>query len=1140
MSQNDSPVTDQESEQNGAQSRFRNVPGQSSLSYRCGTYETFFQAMLKRLANQTDSSASSLANLTTRERNDPAIALLDSWAIVGDVITFYQERIANEGYLRTATEFRSILELARAVGCEFSSGIAASTSLAFTISTTPGSPEVVTIPAGTRVQSVPAQNQKPQTFETIEAIEARAEWNALRPQLMQSQTLGEDTNSLDIEGTSIQLQPGQPLLFLDKNNKIPPELRFLQTVEPDSARNVTKVTWDKQDGLGDFQNVLTFGQQIPIFGYNAPPWQNVLATKPINCLAISPGGEHAITGHIDGTVWLWTIADGKGAKLGQYHTGAVNSVAFSHDYENDRQILSGGADMQVILWILKANFTVQEYFSPPKYHTDSVNSVAFSPNYTNSEGKILSGSGDGTLCLWTLNGDASALENSKPEKLEGHEGAVTSVAFSPENDNKILSGSTDGKLILWKNNEKTDTMDHKSGVKTVAFSPNSDKIFLSGGADKALILWKYNTEKDNTESVRLEGGHTAPVNSVAFSPNYENDRQILSGGVDGNVILWKLNEDFTKLEKPPYILSGHTMSVNGVAYVPDQNEFALSASGDQTLRYWNLKSKQALKVMPDDSDHDWPGFPLSSDKVDLSVTDTKIVKGDKVVLLDQSGDTTNWQLYEVTNVSTVSQNKFSLTAKVTSLKLKLVYIKDEDQNFNRRTTVVLAHSQELTLAKSLLPSCLPSDKKDKNQITLDSPTGLQVGQLLALTGEKFNGNGEQHSEIVALKEIDEKENTLVFEKDLAETYSRQSITLNANIAPATHGETVRAEALGSGDGTHANQRFTLKQKPLTYISAPIASGSQSTLKVWVNHVQWQEAGSLYGLNKNSQNYIVRQDEHGQASVIFGDGKQGLRLPTGEENVVATYRVGTGMVGEVAAGSLTSMQNKPLGLEAVTNPLKASGAAPPDTRDTSRLKAPLTSSTLGRIVSLQDFEDFALTFAGIGRVRVAQLWNGQARVIHLTVLGADQKGIQPNSTLYNSLIKGIDAVREPYQPVVVQSGEIHLFNVTATVLVEPHYQKEPIKAKIESVLKHAFSFENRSFGQDVPASEVIALIQQARGVRAVVLIYLYDIETDKKPVLKSSLPAGVAYWNKKEPGFEAAQLLVINTDGINLTMEEAVE
>ena len=50
-----------------------------------------------------------LSRLATRSTGDPAIAILDAWALVADVLTFYQERIANEGYLRTATERRSIL-----------------------------------------------------------------------------------------------------------------------------------------------------------------------------------------------------------------------------------------------------------------------------------------------------------------------------------------------------------------------------------------------------------------------------------------------------------------------------------------------------------------------------------------------------------------------------------------------------------------------------------------------------------------------------------------------------------------------------------------------------------------------------------------------------------------------------------------------------------------------------------------------------------------------------------------------------------------------------------------------------------------------------------------------------------------------
>ena len=125
-----------------------------------------------------------LAALTARTPDDPAIALLDAWACVADVLTFYQERIANEGFLRTATERRSILELARLIGYELNPGVAASVHLAYSVDTATGAPAEVIVPAGSRVQSVPGQNELPQTFETSADLLARAEWNVLRPRLL--------------------------------------------------------------------------------------------------------------------------------------------------------------------------------------------------------------------------------------------------------------------------------------------------------------------------------------------------------------------------------------------------------------------------------------------------------------------------------------------------------------------------------------------------------------------------------------------------------------------------------------------------------------------------------------------------------------------------------------------------------------------------------------------------------------------------------------------------------------------------------------------------------------------------------------------------------------------------------------------
>src|SRR5258707_3091489 len=120
-----------------------NRPGMAALAYRVGTHASFLETMLARLSSLALSGVDAQGNkteeiyplkgLTTRDPADPSIALLDAWAMVADVLTFYQERIANEGYLRTALERRSILELARMGGYTLRPGLAASVYLAYTL-----------------------------------------------------------------------------------------------------------------------------------------------------------------------------------------------------------------------------------------------------------------------------------------------------------------------------------------------------------------------------------------------------------------------------------------------------------------------------------------------------------------------------------------------------------------------------------------------------------------------------------------------------------------------------------------------------------------------------------------------------------------------------------------------------------------------------------------------------------------------------------------------------------------------------------------------------------------------------------------------------------------------------------------------
>jgi hypothetical protein len=227
-----------------------NRPALGQVSYRAGRYGTFLASMHAALSGTGDPELAPLTALRTRDPADFTIALLDSWAVVLDILTFYSERVANEAFLRTAVEQRSVTEIAALVGYVPSPGVSASATLAFTLASAPGSPAVVPIPAGTRVQSVPGPGQSPQVFETSADLTALAAWNALPAQATTPWSLSGNEQSTWFTGTSNNLNTGDALPFVaapggtPNPNSGPAELHYITAVSTDPVADATQVTWD--------------------------------------------------------------------------------------------------------------------------------------------------------------------------------------------------------------------------------------------------------------------------------------------------------------------------------------------------------------------------------------------------------------------------------------------------------------------------------------------------------------------------------------------------------------------------------------------------------------------------------------------------------------------------------------------------------------------------------------------------------------------------------------------------------------------------------------------------------------------------------------------------------------------------------
>ena len=888
--------------------RIDNPPGLAAIRYRTGDYSQFRESLLARLSS---SKLPALALLTTRDGVDFTIALCESAATMMDVLTFYQERIANENYLRTATERGSVLELARLIGYTPLPGVAASSHLAFTLQESPGAPtqaaEPVTIPAGTRVQSVPGPGEQAQTFETIEPVESRVEWNAIPVQTAKPWRPQIGDRDLWLDGVANQIQGGDVLLIIGAEHVDPGTerwaIRLLTAVEPDAANSRTRVVWSEPLGHDTpptalaqaAVDVYVFRQRAALFGHNAPE-PKLMVTKD------------------------------KPDLLGLVEMSAGTAL--------------NGSPVQFYEW---TGFALQ---------SDKIDLDAAYP-------KIVPGS-------WF-----ALVSNSNAQSNTGLQGDV--------------------ELF---------------GAKQVSF-PSLTYFALSGKATELIPdAVKSLSNFDRRRTLVL-----AQSELLATSP-----RPLFSPIYGEQVSLATIN---------PGLLSGRMLAVYG------KQQRVVILTGPDTLEL-KLKGESNITLMA----------------------------GDSLILTAAP---------ELATGGVIPHDDFE--EKLTKKETELISLEVRHQN--GRIGQLIAPANRLRLEGS--------NKKD-----------LEV------------------AEIVTVDKIvpgDERLTTIKLKKPLRYCYERASVRINANIAKATHGETVN-EVLGSGDTRLRNVNFELKQPPMTYVSGNTASGRQSTLEIRVNDLRWKEMPSLYGRGAYDRVYTTLANAESRTTIRFGDGNEGALLPSGDHNIRASYRKGLGFSGNVAAGKLTSLLTRPLGVSGVSNPESAVGGADGENRDAARTNAPLGVRTLDRAVSIQDYRDFAGAFAGIAKAHALWVAFGPARGVFLSVAGEHGVQVSEDKDAFEKLLKALRDFGDPLVPLRVVDYRPVQFRVQGSIKVIADAEPAIVLPRVTEALRDAFSFERREFGQGVSVDEVIAVAQSIGGVEAAYLSKLYrnDISPGNlTPRLPAALP-----------------------------------
>jgi hypothetical protein len=501
---------------------------------------------------------------------------------------------------------------------------------------------------------------------------------------------------------------------------------------------------------------------------------------------------------------------------------------------------------------------------------------------------------------------------------------------------------------------------------------------------------------------------------------------------------------------------------------------------------------------------DWPAYTLSplgatSDggymDMDTVYSD---VQNDGYVVLAKAGfnypnepapSGTYVELYRVTNVAEVSRAEFAISGKLTRVRLA----GENYATFQTATGTPVRETSAFVASDALDFAQYPVDDAVLDRVPVQAPAdGLLVGRKLIVRGTRAKDGAAVivQATLVAAHPIDNARCELEIAPPLSDALTRQSVVVYANVALASQGESV-SQILGAGNASQSFQRFELKQLPLTYRAAANEMGAAAELTVRVGDIAWTERSTLYGAEPAERAYVLTTDEQGREFVVFGDGISGARLPSGVNNVRAAYRKGLGVEGNVGADSLTQLMTRPLGLKSVSNPLTAEGGTDPETADTARDSIPIATRTLGRAVSLLDYEDFARAFSGIAKAQAAVLQLPAGPVIAITVAGPD--GTPPltaASPVWANLLAALKSSGDPHASVILLALQASTFRMGLKVKCDPAYDSNTVLAAVEAALRAHFAFDPRDLGQPVQQSDCIAVAQNVPGVIAVDLTRLY--------------------------------------------------
>jgi len=325
-------------------------------------------------------------------------------------------------------------------------------------------------------------------------------------------------------------------------------------------------------------------------------------------------------------------------------------------------------------------------------------------------------------------------------------------------------------------------------------------------------------------------------------------------------------------------------------------------------------------------------------------------------------------------------------------------------------------------------------------------------------------------------------------------YNNPAVTAYGNIVDASQGKTVAETPIGSGDARTLFQSCPLPKAPLSYLFDATRTPAQvPALDIYVEGIKWKRVDTLFNAGPQDQVYIVREDQDGNSVAQFGDGKTGARLSSGRNNVAAVYRVGIGAYGAQKADTKAQATGKLSGLDKVLLPLDVTTGADPESADNAREAAPVKLQSLGRLVSIADYEAETRMLPNV--LKAAARWDAPDGVPAIVMTVLTSGGGSTDLAKVRDALTGYNHCRGPARhPILVINGVRQYLHLNAAIGYDPAYRTEDLSGEIKLALGVAgdedngidgarglFGVQRRSFHESVHTSEAIGAIQNITGI-----------------------------------------------------------